>query len=429
MGAQVALRGFWLQAACAVLEGARTFGRWASLTIEPHPSDVDGSEKVDIRWQMNDGSEHHVQVKSAKNPVGKSALDSWSMELSDGSSAARKSLHIIGVPATTIADGTLNGVEVRLISSLQDTPTLIAAACYWLSLVIEELSLGAKAPDQVVVTRFIDALFAGSVVSRVWSAADFISQVATICRQQESEKRSLPALPVRWRRQVLFCPAETSGAIDEYALFHIANPGREPIDVSGTRIDWTITDAKKCELLHVTDGLPDLPESPLLAGQDAHEGSFRCAVELRGEVAPGQVRTAGFHVRVHGSICRCGESWVLREPFFETDTALPTTVHLILPEGASIGASGSARVSSRTAEWGFDTSTGQQEVAAIWAPASPPTDETEQLDERIARAHLAGAAINLGCQVPDWLTDGVDLDQDPEDPSSLWRLRRRLSGS
>ena len=203
----------------------------------------------------------------------------------------------------------------------------------------------------------------------------------------------------------------------------------QPISVSGTRIDWTITDAKKCELLHVTDGLPDLPESPLLVGQAAHEGSFRCAVELRGEVAPGQVRTAGFHVRVHGSICRCGESWVLREPFFETDTALPTTVHLILPEGASIGASGSARVSSRTAEWDFDTSTGQQEVAAIWAPASPQTDETEQLDERIARAHLAGAAINLGCQVPDWLTNRVDLDQDPEDPYSLWRLRRRLSGS
>jgi len=73
MGGQHGMRGYLLQAIITILDSLTQSFEWTTVTIEPN----DETEKVDIKWELPDGTKKLVQVKSSQNPITLPTAKKW----------------------------------------------------------------------------------------------------------------------------------------------------------------------------------------------------------------------------------------------------------------------------------------------------------------------------------------------------------------
>lgn len=84
MSASASIRGYLLQTVVALLNALNERSEWVRFAIEPEHF----SEKIDIVWHLEDGSNHVVQVKSSQNQFKFSDVEKWAKETKQESNDA-----------------------------------------------------------------------------------------------------------------------------------------------------------------------------------------------------------------------------------------------------------------------------------------------------------------------------------------------------
>jgi hypothetical protein len=92
MSGQYAIKGYIIQSLVAILDSFNDQD-WISVCVEPN----DESEKVDIKWEYNDGIKKVMQVKSSINPFTLPSVTKWANELENTSpNASDYILYLVG---------------------------------------------------------------------------------------------------------------------------------------------------------------------------------------------------------------------------------------------------------------------------------------------------------------------------------------------
>ena len=115
MGGREAIRGFAVQTLICLLDSLEVGDDWIAVTIEP---DTD-NDKVDLLWEYGRKKKRAVQVKSSKNPIGRSDVIRWCQALKAEKIANTYELRLAGpVAAGAIKGGSCEGVIIPPPSSV-----------------------------------------------------------------------------------------------------------------------------------------------------------------------------------------------------------------------------------------------------------------------------------------------------------------------
>ncbi|MCY2988124.1 MAG: SUMF1/EgtB/PvdO family nonheme iron enzyme, partial [Planctomycetota bacterium] len=108
------------------------------------------SEKVDILWEYQDGTQKAVQVKSSQNPFAKADMEKWAAELEAWKQAEEYELVLLGIPGSPAVAkiGRLGRVAVPPPRNL-DLPAFRKQAGYLLLRFLESRRLPAQNADRL----------------------------------------------------------------------------------------------------------------------------------------------------------------------------------------------------------------------------------------------------------------------------------------
>lgn len=429
-GGQVAITGFMLQTVQVVLEGLSDT-RWVSVALEPSGPEY---EKVDIRWCFPDGTERHEQVKSSIRAISPGHIKNWAAELSRQSTATRKRLVILGMTAVsnTKLDDLVDGIEVQVRS--RERSELFDALAYRFGLVCEELGVQLvrrKAQDFVVTV--VGTLLTHSAIGRQWSREELFGLIERLARAYESEPERVFMNPHLMSSLVVTMCVLPTGAVDEHWVFAIRNMHIDVIDfetMPDSSLRAIITEQTNCQVRHRTDGWPGVPESK--AGgtpPGVVPPRFEAGLELRGTLAPGHLRHAGFIIRRPGLAKPLGAGMALSDPYHSNGVSQPTTIEMVFPAHGSVDGNCDETTTRTAIKW-LDGSSPTTDIYAMWRPQEPVSSELEQLDHELAFLLELRAKIYLG--VGHWLEQKQrDIAEVTDAISRLCEARKLLltSGS
>jgi hypothetical protein len=161
-------RGYLLQTLIAVFE-ALNEDDWSSIKIEPEVSD----EKVDISFELTNGTKRVLQVKHSKNKFGKASVERWANELREARPDHTYELHLLGKMTDKVGDE-VNGVRIKNEDYI-DPNSHRFRACHALEKFLERrgsptLPLFVRT---AITDRLITELFINSTIKELIPRDDF----------------------------------------------------------------------------------------------------------------------------------------------------------------------------------------------------------------------------------------------------------------
>lgn len=185
-GGRSATRGFFYQAALALMEALERHSErdWISFSVEPEDSDA--GEKVDILWVINPAESEHIQVKHSINPLTMTVVGEWADDLARIPPArvgTKLRLVIFGTPNPDLrkslesSNQQLKAVTVCFMPTSADQ--CIQLCAHHISHTANRLGriISAGAAESVV-HEYIGRIFHGSIKGCTWESANFTRTLA-----------------------------------------------------------------------------------------------------------------------------------------------------------------------------------------------------------------------------------------------------------
>jgi hypothetical protein len=314
MSGRDAIRGFVVQATCAVIDSV-VRSDWRTMRFEPD----EPSQQVDVWWEDAAGLVRRVQVKSSVRPFTAHQVRRWANQLQQ-SGPGQYEIQLCGPLAGGVAAMSTYGA-VRLSRLGHDVDSLAHLAARRLQEILEDLGrYGVPAARQLdAVFRLAGTFLTESVRGKVWTLEQVREEVLRAV-QSVSAETELHVICAQNR----IIDIHANGDCVETVLMSYFNPHPEAVACPATQV--RITDSQVTQVA-IFDGLPDA-----LGDAGPLHGSYVVWVPPRGEVAPGAWRHAGAQVR-RPAMALVNEALTFQDPVLPPDPhSIETRVWVLLPE-------------------------------------------------------------------------------------------------
>src|SRR5690349_1981971 len=248
-GGQNALRGFVVQALGALLNALED-DQIASVEIEPY-SDDGSCQKVDCRFQTEEGHIRAIQIKHSQNAICKPDAQRWAEELRTSANATEYELHIFA-PTTGPLAALDQHIGVCIRHLYGEVPVLWDAACFRAH---KQLVARRGNYDPVAVSDacrgFVGETIVRALEQKCWTRIELLNALIAHVETQQVRLKSEPEpLDVTFRRIVI---GHDDGSCDEHVKYIFRNKSDRPIAPFQWMVTWTESD--NVEVLGVSDGL------------------------------------------------------------------------------------------------------------------------------------------------------------------------------
>lgn len=362
-GGQVAITGFSVQVAIAILDALSTDDfTWSSMTIEP-TSETTDYQKVDIRWAGVQGSrDRHVQVKHSRRGFTATKVMRWCEELAAGCAPASLQLVLVGAPTSALSSRTSHaGVEVVVRPmELGDMLELVAHRLGRLG------ERAGRRPDgsqlDHAAQNLTGRLLLEAARGVTWERSALLDfMVGFLPLGPPSTSLILP-LRVRLFRTVVISGA---GMVEEHVRFEYQNPTSQAQPIPFVQL--VVTDPGDCTVLEVGDSLAGpLPTDHYGWGYNDDKTRFVAGMKPRLPVPPSGALLTGFHIqRTRGASSFAAGMLAFNDPLCATAQPFEADVVVVFPDCGHIEA-WNAETSLRVARWRVTTGSSPVELSAVW---------------------------------------------------------------
>ncbi len=217
MGGREAIRGFAVQTLICLLDSISTAHSWVGVTLEPDSA----NDKVDILWELADGTTCGQQVKSSKNQISKADVVIWCKDLKESGRASRYQLILAGpIAAAVLANAPFDDVDVPTPTSM-DVLALIDQAItkvdrYLTAKSIDPLPLSLR---ELLIHELVARMTKAAISGRRMSREEFdgwLLSTITASYPQAVNERLTDNCSVLWSALELAAPMEA--AVEAFEL-------------------------------------------------------------------------------------------------------------------------------------------------------------------------------------------------------------------